>query len=201
MQAESVGTLLPAKTRAPREGVTPESESVPRFVGTPRGVRKVTGGKAGVPHVGKIPVSLAPGETDAYAAAAIAEEPDVGAAYIARGTYSLPVTLPAGQVRLDFARPMGDAELSIWAIPSRASRKLYTSLIVIIALLAALALIRIWPEPAARQPMSLNRIIIYGVVLVALALVLGLLGLLISIAAIVLIETARAVSASRPAVA
>jgi hypothetical protein len=125
----------------------------------------------------------------------------MGAAYVATGTYSLPVTLPKGQVRLDFARPMGDAELSIWAIPSGASRKLYTGLIIIIALLAALALIRVWPESAARQPMSLNRTIIYGVVLVVLALVLGLLGLLISIAAIVLIETARAVSASKPAAA
>jgi F0F1-type ATP synthase membrane subunit c/vacuolar-type H+-ATPase subunit K len=96
---------------------------------------------------------------------------------------------------------MGDAELSIWAIPSGASRKLYTGLIVIIALLAALALIRNWPESAARQPMSLNRTIIYGVVLVVFALVLGLLGLLISIVTIVLIETARAVSASRPAAA
>ncbi|MHC4417089.1 MAG: hypothetical protein ACYSU6_00725 [Planctomycetota bacterium] len=174
---------------------------MPRLLGTPRDVRAVRGGEAGVPHVGKIPGSLAPDGRDAYAAEAIVGEPDVGAAYIARGTYSLPVTLPAGQVRLDFARPMGDAELSIWAIPSGASRKLYTGLIVIIALLAALALIRNWPESAARQPMSLNRTIIYGVVLVVFALVLGLLGLLISIVTIVLIETARAVSASRPAAA
>ena len=44
---------------------------------------------------------------------------DFGGAYVAKGTYSLPVTLPAGQVRLDFARPSGDAELSITAVPAR----------------------------------------------------------------------------------
>ena len=42
-----------------------------------------------------------------------------GFAYVAKGTYSLPVTLPAGQVRLDFARPSGDAQLSIIAVPIR----------------------------------------------------------------------------------
>jgi hypothetical protein len=201
MQAGSVGTSLPGKPKVAKKRVMVGRAFVPRLLGTPRDVRAVRGGEAGVPHVGKIPGSLAPDGRDAYAAEAIVGEPDVGAAYIARGTYSLPVTLPAGQVRLDFARPMGDAELSIWAIPSGASRKLYTGLIVIIALLAALALIRNWPESAARQPMSLNRTIIYGVVLVVFALVLGLLGLLISIVTIVLIETARAVSASRPAAA
>jgi len=124
-----------------------------------------------------------------------------GAAYVAGGTYSLPVTLPSGQIRLDFARPMGDAELSIWAIPAESTRKLFAGLVVVIAALAAFALIKVWPESARRRPMSAKRIVICIVVLAALGLLLGILGVLVGLAGIVLIETARAATASRTATA
>ncbi|MHC4666461.1 MAG: hypothetical protein ACYS9T_11005, partial [Planctomycetota bacterium] len=118
--------------------------------------------------------------------------------YVARGTYSLPVTLPQGQVRLDFAKPMGEPELSILAVPVGMLHSLYSSLAVLGAMVVLLGGIKIWPQPEKRAPISVKRAIIYIVPLVALTVVLGLLGLLISLAVILLIETGRSVLAQRP---
>jgi len=111
--------------------------------------------------------------------------------YTARGTYSLPVTLPQGEVRLDFARPSGQAQLTLWAVPLSTIRKLYGTAAILAVLLAVLALARTWPRPQSRQPASAKRIIGYGLLLIALSLVLGLLGLFASLLVIVLCEARR----------
>jgi hypothetical protein len=111
--------------------------------------------------------------------------------YVARGTYSLPVTLPEGEVRLDFARPAGRAQLSLWAMPVSAIRSLYSALAVIAALFVALGVIKIWPRPVERRPISVKRIIVYVLLLVVVTLIVGLLGLLISLFVILVCEARR----------
>jgi hypothetical protein len=120
--------------------------------------------------------------------------------YTAKGVYSLPVTLPEGEVRLDFARPSGEAELSLWAVPLSTIRNLYGTLTVFVGLFVIVGLVKIWPRPEERQPISARRVISYTVLFVAFVLVLGLLGLLISLFIILLGEAGRGVFA-RPAVA
>ena len=74
--------------------------------------------------------------------------------YTAGGTYSLPVTLPGsdaggpllGEVRLDFARPSGDAQLTLWAVPVSTIYRLYGTAGILAALLVVLVLMRVWPR-------------------------------------------------------
>jgi hypothetical protein len=120
--------------------------------------------------------------------------------YTAKGVYSLPVTLPKGEVRLDFARPSGEAELSLWAVPLSTIRNLYGTLTVFVGLFVIVGLVKIWPRPEQKRPISARRVISYTLLFVALVLVLGLLGLLISLFIILLSEARRGVFA-RPAVA
>lgn len=108
--------------------------------------------------------------------------------YVAKGTYSLPVTLPQGDVRLDFARPSGDAELSIWAVPEKTIHGLYGTVAVIVALLLGLWVIKIWPKSPEKRAISAGRIIAYVLLLPALTIMLGLIGLLISLFIILVIE-------------
>ena len=108
--------------------------------------------------------------------------------YVAKGTYSLPVTLPQGDVRLDFARPSGDAELTIWAVPEGTIKSLYGTIAVIVALLLGLWVIKIWPMSPEKRAISVRRIIAYVLLLPALTIILGLMGLLISIFIILTIE-------------
>jgi len=117
--------------------------------------------------------------------------------YVARDIYSLPVTLPEGEVRLDFARPAGEARLSLWAVPVSAIHSFYSALAVIAALFIVLGVIKIWPssfcfaKTKQRRPISVKRIIVYVLLLVVLTLIVGLLGLLISLFIIFLCEARR----------
>ena len=111
--------------------------------------------------------------------------------YTAKGIYSLPVTLPETEVRLDFARPSGEAELSIWAVPLSTIRNLYGTISIIAGLCVIAGIVKLWPQPENRQPTSAKRVISYALLLVALTLVLGLLGLLISLFIILLSEAKR----------
>ena len=119
--------------------------------------------------------------------------------YTAKGIYSLPMTLPEGEVRLDFARPSGEAELSIWAVPLRTIRNLYGTIGIIAGLCVIAGIVKIWPQPENRQPTSAKRVISYALLLVVLTLVLGLLGLLISLFIILLSEAKRGVFVRRVA--
>jgi hypothetical protein len=138
---------------------------------------------------------LAPGVDQLYEpGAAVAGVP----LYTARGIYSLPVTLPEGEVRLDFARPSGEAELSLWAVPVSTIRSLYETIAIVAGLLALVVLVKIWPRPQNKRPMSAKHVIGYALLLVVLTLVLGLLGLLVSLL-IILVSEARRGAFVRPA--
>ena len=118
--------------------------------------------------------------------------------YVAKGIYSLPVTLPEGEVRLDFARPSGEAELSIWVVSVSTIRKLYGTLAVMVALILVLGIIKVWPKPETRRPISVKRIIVYIALLVVLTVILGLIGLLVSLFIILLSESRRGAFAPLP---
>ena len=111
--------------------------------------------------------------------------------YTARGTYSLPVTLPAGGIRLDFTRPAGEAELSLWAVSQRTIYTLYGTICIVVGLLVIAGLAKVWPRPKTRQPISAKSVFAYILLLVALTVVLGLVGLLVSLLAILLSEAKR----------
>jgi hypothetical protein len=111
--------------------------------------------------------------------------------YVAKGVYSLPVSLPKGEVQLDFARPAGQAQLRLWAVPVSAIQSLYGTLAVIAALFVGLGVIKIWPHPAERRPISVKRIIVYVLLIVVVTLIVGLLGLLISLVAVLVCEARR----------
>lgn len=111
--------------------------------------------------------------------------------YVTAGTYSLPVTLPQGEVRLDFVRPGGDTVLSIWAIPIQTIHNLYGTVGAFLALLTLLGVIKIWPSGTSKNPLSARRFIGYVLTIIVFVLLLGLLGLLISSIVILIIETRR----------
>jgi hypothetical protein len=141
------------------------------------------------------PQAAAPGSGVAGGPTAAAESLDQYQ-YVAKGTYSLPVTLPQGEVRLDFARSAGQAQLSIWAVPVATICNLQATAAVVVALLIVLGIIKIWPATAA--PISVKRAIIYLVLFLTLTLTLGLLGLILSLLAIFAVEAVRAASLRKP---
>ena len=112
-------------------------------------------------------------------------------AYVAKGTYSLPVSLPQGQIRLDFARPAGDVELTIWAIPTRTLYALYDTVAVLVALAILLGGIKIWPKSGPRLSISKNRCFLYLFILVVTLLLLGIAAMLIAVLVVAAIEARR----------
>ena len=111
--------------------------------------------------------------------------------YTAKGTYSLPVTLPEGEIRLDFSRPAGEAKLSLWAVSQGTMRNLYGTIAIVVGLFVIAGLVKVWPRPQIKQPASAKRFIAYILFPVGLALVLGLAGLIISLVAILYCEARR----------
>jgi hypothetical protein len=116
--------------------------------------------------------------------------------YVAKGTYSLPVILPEGEVRLDFACPAGKAQLDIWAVPQTTITNLCATAAVIATLLILLAIIKLWPANAA--PISLKRAIIYVILFAIFTAILGLLGLAIILAITLAAEAIRASARQKP---
>lgn len=127
-----------------------------------------------------------PGRPSVPAAASAGES-----LYTAKGTYSLPVTLPEGEIRLDFYRPAGQAELSLWAVSQGTMRKLYGTIALMVGLLVIAGLAKVWPRPQTRQPISAKYIVLYIALLVILTFVLGLVGLFISLVVILYSEAKR----------
>jgi hypothetical protein len=111
--------------------------------------------------------------------------------YTAAGTYSLPVSLPEGEVRLDFSRPAGEAELSLWAVSQGTMRNLYGTVAIVISLFVIAGLAKIWPRPQTKRPISAKHIVVYCALPVILAFALGLAGLLISLVVILYSEARR----------
>jgi hypothetical protein len=131
-------------------------------------------------------------ETPSIAAAAVEKEQP---AYVAGGVYSLPVSLPEGEVRLDFARPSGSAELRIWAVPVGMINKLYGSVTITGLLCLLLLIIRVWPRPTSRVPLTAGRVIKYVLLLIMLSVFLGLFGLVASLFIILLNESVKGAAA------
>jgi len=148
-------------------------------------------GKAGMPMPGGTPITSSTDEISSIAAAAVGETP----AYVAGGVYSLPVSLPEGEVRLDFARPSGEAELRIWAVPVGTINKLYGSVTITCLLCLLLLTIRVWPQPTRKVPLTAGRVIKYVLLLIVLSAFLGLFGLIISLFVILLNESVKGAAA------
>ena len=124
--------------------------------------------------------------------------------YVAAGTFSLPVELPEGEVRLDFARPSGQAEVTIWAIRVSLIHKLCGTGIVLAAIVLLAAVIKLAQRLTRRATVpSTWRLIVYAVLLVAgtlLARGIGLAagaGLIAAAVIILLLEMLRNASAGQ----
>ena len=129
-------------------------------------------------------------ESVAWAQIPAVQEADAYA-YTASGTYSLPVTLPAGEVRLDFTRPSGGAELSLWAVPAETLDNLYGTAAVVVTVLVMAGLVKVWPRSATKHPISARHIVGYILLLVVLTAILGLFGVIVSLLVILFSEARR----------
>ena len=129
-----------------------------------------------------------------------AEAAGWGGAYVASGVYSLPVSLPGGGLRLDFARPSGDAELTIWAVPDRAvTGTLNTLIVIVISIVAALA-IRMWPREFRPAAFKVRYAIIYAVLAVGLTIIFSVAGLIAAAVIVAISELCRSQLALRRAI-
>jgi len=116
--------------------------------------------------------------------------------YVAAGTYSLPVTLPQAPVTLNFATPSGTPTLSILAVPVRTLHK--ASAAVAVLALAAIVLAAIKGCPKIETPPLSNRLIVlYIVILAALTILFGLVGIAAAVLIILITTVLRAGSVSR----
>jgi hypothetical protein len=186
--------VLASKSSSSRGRQRPQAQTGP--VQPALGVTFETAATAGVagrqpaPPQVRVRQGAAYGPSTGQPQAPAAQEPDAYA-YTASGTYSLPVTLPAGEVRLDFTRPSGGAELSLWAVPVETLDNLYGTAAVIASLLVIAGLVKIWPRSATKRPITALHVVGYILLLVVLTLVLGLLGVIISLLVILLSEARR----------
>jgi hypothetical protein len=112
-------------------------------------------------------------------------------AYTSPNIYSLPVTLPAGEIQLDFARSSGDAKLSILAIPIEAITNFSTMIVVMAVLALIFGGVKIWMKYNARKPISVRLTVSYILLCVIMPVILGVLGLVISLIIILIVESLR----------
>lgn len=115
-----------------------------------------------------------------------------GEGYVAGGVYSLPVSLPGGGVRLDFARPSGDAELTIWAVPDRAVAGTLNTLVVLVISIVVTMAIRIWPRNLKPAAFKIRYAIVYAVLVVGLTIIFGIAGLIAAAMIVTITELSRA---------
>jgi hypothetical protein len=115
--------------------------------------------------------------------------------YIPENVYSLPVSLPAGEIQLDFVRSSGAAELSIWAMPVVAIRNLYSTAAIVGVLALILGIVKAWPKYNFKKPIKTRRIITYVLLFIVLFILLGLTGLIVSFCVILLSEIGRLIFA------
>ncbi len=109
-------------------------------------------------------------------------------ASVASGTFSLPVELPEGEVQLDFARPGGGAELSIYAIPVALSQGLWTTGEIIFALLVFWLLARRWSRVQRQGGIPPRRLLGYFLGAVILFVIVGSIGLICLIGIFIVLE-------------
>ena len=102
-------------------------------------------------------------------------------ATVASGTFSLPIDLPEGEFQMDFARPGGDAELGLYAIPKALPSRLWTTGGVVLGVLIFGLFIWRWTRIQKRMDFSPKRWLGYFCILLGLFVILGWIGLLIAI--------------------
>ncbi len=117
-------------------------------------------------------------------------------AYTSQNIYSLPVSLPSGgEIRLDFARPSGQAELSIWAVPQKTITNLVATLVIVVLLAVLVAIMKIWKQFSKKRAIPGKTMIVYVVLFVISTLLFGIFGLIASILIILVNEGRHAIFA------
>ena len=120
--------------------------------------------------------------------------------HIAKGTFSLPVQLPATGIRLDFARPGGQARLTIWAVRTSAIRDLVRTVALVVVFAGLFFLYTLLLKKGiALAPISLLRVVGYAVLALLLLAILGCLGLVPWLLIVILVEVVCKRSGSKPA--
>ena len=102
-------------------------------------------------------------------------------ATVASGTFSLPIDLPEGEFQMDFARPGGDAELGLYAIPKALPSRLWTTGGVVLGVLIFGLFIWRWTRIQKRMDFSPKRWLGYFCILLLLLVILGWIGLIIAV--------------------
>ncbi len=101
-----------------------------------------------------------------------------GTQYAPPGTFSLPINLPEGEVQLNFAKPSGDAELTLWALNmGLIIRLLRTGIIAVIILLIWLFMRFLNRLPSGEFRIPRNYVYIYAGGFILLALMAGVIGI------------------------
>lgn len=117
-------------------------------------------------------------------------------AYTSQNIYSLPVSLPSGgEIRLDFARPSGQAELSIWAVPQKTITNLVATLVIVVLLAVLIAIMKIWKQFSKKRAIPGKTMIVYAVLFVISTLLFGIFGLIASMLIILVNEGRHAIFA------
>jgi hypothetical protein len=109
--------------------------------------------------------------------------------YTSQNIYSLPVSLPSGgEIRLDFARPSGQAELSIWAVPQKTITNLVSTLVIVVLLVLLVAIMKLLKQYNKKRTIPGKTLIVYAVLFVISTLLFGLFGMIASLLIILLSE-------------
>ncbi|KKK69326.1 hypothetical protein LCGC14_2935160, partial [marine sediment metagenome] len=127
-------------------------------------------------------------------------QPGLGYGYVPGGTFSLPVALPEGQVRLDFARPSGEATVSVWAVRGSIVRKGMGTGGAFAAILVLMLVVQLVRELRGRKSLSLVGFVLCYVLLgLLLAAIAGMLGAAAAVGIVCVAEIVRRASAGRAA--
>ena len=122
--------------------------------------------------------------------------------YVAGGMFSLPVDLPEGEVELHFARPGGDAEVTLWAVRTSVLDGASQSGAVGVLLLVLLIGVRMWRAWSKRiTAPPIGYIIGYVAILVVLTALGGLAGIVLAVLLVAVLEVVRHRFAGRKATA
>jgi len=156
----------------------PHATKVPGSLDELRRRRTVRGMTAGEPVIEKKgePADVQTEEEERYLGVRRPRPVEALMPYVAAGTYSLPVTVPQAPVTLSFATPSGTPTLSILAVPVRTLHKAYTAAAVLALAAILLAAIKRWPK-IETPPLSNRLIVLYIVILAALTILFGLIGI------------------------
>ena len=122
--------------------------------------------------------------------------------YVAGGMFSLPVDLPEGEVELHFARPGGDAEVTLWAVRTSVIDGASHTGGVVVLLLVLLIGVRMWRAWSKRiTAPPIGYIIAYIALLVILTALGRLVGIVLVVLLVAVLEVVRRRFAGRKAAA